>query len=387
MKYLRHFTRSVCTTRSAHSIRSMTRSCLLILLLSTRVLANFGNEPEEALQFEDLPPEIQVEVRSHLGVREQWIMSLVDSAQLNLFKEEAFWRSIAQHLQLTKFLDTETYFDLVKRYYIEVVPLLKSLKVKGLVNSRFGYEKNKTLANDLIEKGVRQNQAWALTLKVEGLRDGSYGYDKDTASRQDLIDLGVGKHEFWALEQKAEELNSAIGCASRDLKIQAKGLARKLVEEGVTRGEPWALRLKAKGLKTGLFTYGYKYSKAGAHSVVDEGIEKKQPWAFMEKLALLDFETDASKDLAMAMIEDGIKSGQAWAFEARAQGFKTGRYGYLMNLAEAKRLVEEGIQQAQPWAFKMKVLILNRRKITRGEAKALIEKELEKAESNLRSSR
>jgi hypothetical protein len=370
-----------------HVVLSIVSGCLFPLLVSTQVLAGLEGHQEEDTHFEDLPVEIKVEVLSYLGVRDHLNASLVNSTQLSLFQDESYWRSIAQRLLLKRVSDSETYFNLVKRYYTEVVPFLSSIKAKGLATSRYGYEKNKSLAKDLIENGVTRHETWALSLQAEGLRDSSYGYKEDKVRLQRLIDSGVEKREFWALEQRVEELNSAKGCTSFESKIQAKDMARDLIEGGIRLGEEWAFRFKENALKTGLFTYGYRDDKEGASLLLDEAIAKGQTWAYAAKIALLDLGDVQSKAVAKRMIDDGIKNGQAWALEARVFGLKHGRYGFPENRPQGISRVEEGIKHAQTWAFRMKLSILNNRKRTREDAKALIENELEKAASCVRDLR
>jgi F-box-like len=362
--------------------------------------------PKNFSHFASLPDEIQLEILRKLSVKDLLSIMSVSSSISDLARDENLWKEKTKILGLVR-SGEESYYSTVKNYFLNITPLLNKWRADGILNGRYGYQKDRLTAHKLIEegmnrgftwvykamlgqdllndhkytfknkvgyypisknraatynllkeeikKGIEKRLSWAFEMKIDGLERGIFGYyseSKRLAIMSSLIEEGIKKEFSWALGMKFIGLSEGRNGYYKNLTA-----AHALLEEGIKNGFPSAFEWKFQCLLEGWF--GFSQNTSAAYELLEEMTEKGFPWAVKMKIKCLNFDRkNLQKNSAIihALIEKEIEKGTRWAFKKKCWGLFSGDYGYSRDPDAASALLKEGIEKGFPWALEWKFI-------------------------------
>jgi hypothetical protein len=170
-------------------------------------------------------------------------------------------------------------------------------KTYGLANAEYGYEQNPQAAVALNEPLVEQGNQEAIRRKIQGLADGSHGYERDpiaaVALNEPLVEQGNEK----AIHRKIEGLGDGEYGYERNL-----GVAVALNESLVEQGNEEAIHRKIEGLADD--TYGYERNLEAAVALNESLVGQDNQEAILRKIeglanGIYGYERDSKAAVAL----------------------------------------------------------------------------------------
>jgi hypothetical protein len=297
----------------------------LLFLLGSEAFAGVENEIEfQESYLVSLPEEIQILVLSKLDDKERGRVASVCKTFHRLLDDPYLFS-----LKVTS-----------DRLFLQkIAPEVYRRKVVGLAFGAYGYDKDPEAAVRLVEEGISQNKRWAFDMKATAVNSGLWGYKENRPLANSLVEQGVSRGERWAMRAKVWGLYQGTYGYQKEPKA-----AKRFIEAGVSQGKSWALRMRAWGLSSGMFGYK-KGEKAYRMQLIEEGMSRGEPWAFDYHSRTLE------EDERRISIENGISRGERWAFGAAFSSSNSERI-------ENKILQHEALR-GRSWAIQGKVERLN----------------------------
>jgi len=260
-------------------------------------------------------------------------------------------------------------------------------KYSGLLHGSNGYEKDEkaaTVVNGLL---VERGSFTAIEYKVLGHLVGKYGYSKDPDAAKLFI---ASLHDIEPLDSTFTALFNGWGGCEKDEKAAVR-LNDMMAKEGYIR----SIQRKAHGLVKG--KYGYKKNEKSARPFIDSFIRKlinlNHEYSFYNEYfdpiewkinGLCKGKYGYKKNMSAAknFIEFLIKKGNDDAIALKLDGLLKGKYGYEKDEQAVKTFVESLVEKGHDAGIYCKVKGLTKGecgyKIDTNAARDFIEKWFEK---------